>query len=144
MRVASVLRSLGWQKTLATYLGKRQRVWMKNDLPLDPPDLPVPTLKGEVDRTSNPGLIKDVTTTDPPDPPLSQIFLTDSQHHGDGDRPSHSQSLGSEVVAGGSPPRAPQRLCQLPTDRQKHPDFVIKLSLAVSRFASPTGWSLNY
>ena len=23
------------------------------------------------------------------------------------------------------PPRAPQRLCQLPTDRQKHPDFVL-------------------
>ncbi len=41
------------------------------------------------------------------------------------------------------PPRAPQRLCQLPTDRQKHTDFVIKLSKAVSRFASPTGWKVS-
>ncbi len=115
MRVASVLRSLGWQKTLATYLGKRQRVWMKNDLPgdlpldppLDPPDLPAPTLKGEVDQSSNPVRLKDVTTTDPPDPPLSQTFPTDSQHHGDGARPSPAQSLGSEVVAGGSPKPEP-------------------------------------
>ena len=41
------------------------------------------------------------------------------------------------------PPRAPQRLCQLPTDRQKHPDFVTNLSKAVSRFASPTGWEIS-
>ena len=42
------------------------------------------------------------------------------------------------------PPRAPQRLCQLPTDRQKYPDFVTKLSLAVSRFASPTGLLVEF
>ena len=41
------------------------------------------------------------------------------------------------------PPRAPQRLRQLPTDRQNHPDFVINLSKAVSRFASPTGWEVS-
>ena len=41
------------------------------------------------------------------------------------------------------PPRAPQRLCQLPTDRQKHLDFVINLFKAVSRFASPTGWKAS-
>ena len=37
------------------------------------------------------------------------------------------------------PLRAPQRLRQLPTDRQKHADFVNDLFKAVSRFASPTG-----
>ena len=39
------------------------------------------------------------------------------------------------------PPRAPQRLYQLPTDRQQYPGFANNLSLAVSRFASPTGES---
>jgi predicted P-loop ATPase len=31
MRVANVLKNLGFSQTRATYLGKRQRVWMKND-----------------------------------------------------------------------------------------------------------------
>ncbi len=117
MRVANILRSLGWKKTLATYLGKRQRVWIKDDPPVDPPvdppdqpDQPSPTLKGEVDRNSNPVLIKDLTTTDPPDQPdqpLSQTFLTDTQPPRDEDHPSHSKSLGSEVGSGGSPKAEP-------------------------------------
>ncbi len=36
------------------------------------------------------------------------------------------------------PPRAPQRLYQLPTDRQKDPGFVTKLSKAVSWRSEPT------
>ena len=36
-------------------------------------------------------------------------------------------------------PPHPQRLCQLPTDRQEFAGFGEKLSKAVSRFASPTG-----
>ena len=107
MRVANILRSLGWQKTLATYLGKRQRVWMKDDLPGDPPPQPDPTLTLKVDQTSNPGLIKDLLTTDPPDPPISQTFLTDGHHQGDDDDLSPAPSLGSEVGAGGSPSPEP-------------------------------------
>lgn len=119
MRVANILRSLGWQKTVATYLGKRQRVWIKGDFPDEPfghvpsnspgdlpsdlPTLPDTTLKGEVDRPSNPEPVKDLEISDPPDPPNSQTLLTDSQHQGGGDDLSPNKSLGSEVVTGGSP-----------------------------------------
>jgi predicted P-loop ATPase len=77
MRVASVLRSLGWQKTLATYLGKRQKVWVKDDPPQsDPP--PFHPFPREVDHPSKLDISSLTAIGDPPDPPKNQTFIENS------------------------------------------------------------------
>ena len=108
MRVANILRSLGWKKTLATYLGKRQRVWSKDEPPSSPeppsePSSPDTSLKEEVSGSSNSIPREDLTVPSPPEPTNSQTSPTDSQHHGDEDDSSPCPSLGSEMVSGGAP-----------------------------------------
>lgn len=79
MRVSSILRTLGWQKTLATYQGKRQKVWVMPDPPLtDPPQDPPSFL--EVDLGGNQVLASFTAISDPPDPPINQSFSNSLEH----------------------------------------------------------------
>ncbi|PSF30438.1 hypothetical protein C7H19_23865 [Aphanothece hegewaldii CCALA 016] len=79
MRVSSILRSLEWQKTLATYQGKRQKVWMKTDPPLcDPPHDPPSFL--EVDQGENLDSTSNTAISDPPDPPINKSFSNSLKH----------------------------------------------------------------
>jgi hypothetical protein len=89
MRVSSILRTLGWQKTLATYQGKRQKVWVMPDPPLTDPPLTDPPLTDpphdppsflEVDLGRNQVLASFTGISDPPDPPINQSFSNSLEH----------------------------------------------------------------
>lgn len=73
MRVSSILRTLEWQKTLATYQGKRQKVWVMPDPPLADPPLD-PPISLEVDQGENPDSASYTGFSDPPDPPKIQTL----------------------------------------------------------------------
>jgi hypothetical protein len=73
MRVSSILRSLGWQKTLTTYQGKRQKVWVMSDPPLTDPPLK-PAISLEVDLGENIEPASYTRCSDPPDPPKIQTL----------------------------------------------------------------------
>ena len=102
MRVASILRSLGWKKTKATYLGKRQKVWVSEEVSPAPSHLspPVTTSSVEVGQSEMPTTQGVNSGCHHLSPPFSQTLPTDSHHHHGGDQ-SPGESLVSEVGSGG-------------------------------------------
>ncbi len=102
MRVASILRSLGWKKTKATYLGKRQKVWVSEEVSPPPSHLspPVTTSSVEVGQSEMPTTQGVNSGCHHLSPPFSQTLPTDSHHHHDDDQ-SPGESLVSEVGSGG-------------------------------------------
>jgi predicted P-loop ATPase len=77
MRVAEILRELGWKKAFTDYQGRRQKVWLNlSDPPSDPPD--PPQIEGGSEETlanwaSDP--------PDPPDPPVRNFHPKINTQH---------------------------------------------------------------
>lgn len=98
MRVADVLREMGWQRCFDWHNGKRQRVWR----PPDPPVPPCATSKNEVAQAQKQVTEGDSEQPDPPDPP----FEPETQKFPDNENTSlsreHSAKFPKNGGSGGS------------------------------------------